>query len=225
MATSYALIADIIGSRRLPDRAAAQEVLTTTLAQAAAGLDLSQAPHPTVGDEFQAVAANLDGALTLTLRTHLLLPPGLLLRFGIGAGEVVPVPASSGTIQDGSAWWAAREAIERAHELQDAGRDFVRTWLRLAGAEQDREHEAALNAMLLLRDHAVARMRTRQRRVLAGLLMGSTQVDIARREKVSQAAVSDFSRGPGAALLEAQALLSALAEGAPARPRGAGDPR
>lgn len=225
MATSYALIADIIGSRRLPDRAAAQEIFTAALTQAATDLALSQAPRPTVGDEFQAVASNLSGALTLTLRTHLLLPPGLLLRFGIGAGEVVPVPAGTGIVQDGSAWWAAREAVERAHDLQDAGRDFVRTWLRLASAEQDREHEAVLNAMLLLRDQAVARMKTRQRRMLAGLLMGATQVDIAGQEKVSQAAVSAFSRGPGAALLEAQALLSALAEGAPARPRGAGDPR
>lgn len=59
MATSYALIADIIGSRRLPDRAAAQEIFTATLLQAATGLDLSQAPHRITGEERQAAPCDL----------------------------------------------------------------------------------------------------------------------------------------------------------------------
>lgn len=214
----YAIIADIVGSRRLTDRHAAQATFADALARAAAGLELPQPPVATVGDEFQAVTATLADALTLTFRVQLLLPEDLSLRFGIGVGRVETVSADAGTdaiIQDGSAWWAAREAIEQAHAVQDAGREFCRTWMRVAqdavGPGNAEESEAIVNALLLLRDQAVARLRPRQRRMAAALLAGSTQVEVARAEKVSQQAVSDFSRGPGGALIEAQALLDAVA--------------
>ena len=137
---SYALIADIIRSRELPDRRRAQRVIHETLDRAAEGLKLTQRPYATVGDELQAVSATLADALALTMRTHLLLPDGLGLRFGIGVGAISEVEGAAGSgaggasgrpIQDGSAWWAAREAIEKAHHLQDAGRSFIRTWLRI----------------------------------------------------------------------------------------------
>ncbi|WP_210168285.1 hypothetical protein, partial [Bradyrhizobium elkanii] len=67
---SYALIADIIRSRELPDRRRAQRVIHETLEQAAEGLALTQRPYATVGDELQAVSATLADALALTLRTH-----------------------------------------------------------------------------------------------------------------------------------------------------------
>ena len=97
------------------------------------GLALLQAPYPTVGDEFQAVAYTLEDALLLTLRAQLLLPPQLQLRFGIGAGRIEEFAsgvhrqapargrgAESAALQDGSAWWAARAAINRAHDVQDS---------------------------------------------------------------------------------------------------------
>ncbi|MBW3068621.1 MULTISPECIES: SatD family protein [unclassified Actinomyces] len=220
MDVSYAIIADIVGSRRLTDRRAAQATFVDVLTRAAAGLALPQPPVATVGDEFQAVAASLPAALTLTLRVQLHLPEGLALRFGIGAGWVETVSSDAGgadaeaSIQDGTAWWAAREAIEQAHAVQDSGREFCHTWMRVAqdavvpGGAQ--EGEAVVNALLLLRDQAVYRLRPRQRRMTMALLAGATQVEVARSEKVSQQAVSDFSRGPGAALIEAQTLLDTL---------------
>lgn len=214
----YAIIADIVGSRRLTDRHAAQATFADALTRAAAGLALPQSPIATVGDEFQAIAASLPAALTLTVRVQLLLPEGLALRFGIGAGRVETVSADAdgagATIQDGSAWWAAREAIEQAHAVQDAGREFCRSWLRVAQdavvPSDAQEVEAIVNALLLLRDQAVTRLRPRQRRMTAALLAGATQVEVARAEKVSQQAVSDFFRGPGAALIEGQTLLDTL---------------
>ena len=77
MTVSYALIADIIRSRELPDRRRAQHVIYETLDRAAEDLALTQHPYATVGDELQAVSATLTDALALTLRTHLLLPEGL----------------------------------------------------------------------------------------------------------------------------------------------------
>jgi len=214
---SYALIADIIRSRDLPDRRRAQHVIHETLDRAAEGLALTQRPYATVGDELQAVSTTLADALALTLRTHLLLPEGLGLRFGIGVGTISEVEGVAGRlIQDGSAWWAAREAIESAHRLQDEGRAFVRTWLRIhpdvvsgSGGGQS-EREGLVNSVLILRDQAVFRFQPRQRRMMAGLLMGMTQVEVARQEKVSQQAVSEFARSAGSSLLEVQKLLDGL---------------
>ena len=222
---SYALIADIVRSRELPDRRRAQQVIYEALERAAEGLALTQSPYATVGDELQAVSATLPDALALTLRTHLLLPEGLGLRFGVGAGVISEVEGAVGggssgaaarPIQDGSAWWAAREAIERAHALQDEGRSFVRTWLRIhpdavSGSGWGRgEREGLVNSVLILRDQTVFRFQPRQRRMMAGLLMGATQVEVARQEKVSQQAVSEFARGAGSSLLEVQKILDGV---------------
>ena len=75
MTLRYAVIADIVGSRTLANRADAQRVFESALERASEGLALLQAPYPTVGDEFQAVAYTLEDALLLTLRAQLLLPP------------------------------------------------------------------------------------------------------------------------------------------------------
>ena len=131
--------------------------------------------------------------------------------------------ADGAAVQDGSAWWLAREAIDCAHAAQDAGLDFVRTRVRLgADAPEDRaepatretaqEHERVTNAMLTLRDQAVQRMRERPRRLMGRLLMGATQVEAAVAEGITQSAVSALVRGTGAGLLEAQALLVAATD-------------
>ena len=82
MTLRYAVIADIVGSRTLTNRADAQRIFEAALERASEGLALLQAPYPTVGDEFQAVAYTLEDALLLTLRAQLLLPSQLQLRFG-----------------------------------------------------------------------------------------------------------------------------------------------
>ena len=68
MTLRYAVIADIVGSRTLTNRAEAQRIFEAALERAAEGLGLLEAPYPTVGDEFQAVAYSLEDALLLTLR-------------------------------------------------------------------------------------------------------------------------------------------------------------
>ncbi len=235
MRIRYAVIADIVGSRDLPDRDRAQQIFLDVLARAGEGLDLLRGPYATVGDEFQAVARDLGTALTLTLRAQLLLPDALSLRFGVGAGEIREVGAGAAAVQDGSAWWLAREAIDSAHAAQDAGLDFVRTRVRLGADALDgaarrtddlrREHEQVANAMLTFRDQALQRMRDRPRRLMGRLLMGATQVEAAAAEGVTQSAVSALARGTGAGLLAAQALFPAVAGDGGAGPRGTGDSR
>jgi len=197
------------------------------LERASEGLALLQAPYPTVGDEFQAVAYTLEDALLLTLRAQLLLPPQLQLRFGIGAGRIEEfasgvhrqAPArghgsESAPLQDGSAWWAARAAINRAHDVQDSSNPFIRTWF-MAHASVESEFsshcQTCINAMLSLRDHSILKLSARHRRITASLLLGKTQVEIARVEKLSQQAISDFARGTGAGLIQSSLIIAEAA--------------
>lgn len=227
MTLRYAVIADIVGSRTLTNRADAQKIFEAALERASEGLALLQAPYPTVGDEFQAVAYTLEDALLLTLRAQLLLPPQLQLRFGIGAGRIEEFAsgvhrqapargrgAESVALQDGSAWWAARAAINRAHDVQDASNPFIRTWF-MAHASIESEYsshcQTCVNAMLSLRDHSILKLSARHRRITAALLLGKTQVEIARAEKLSQQAISDFARGTGAGLIQSSLIIAEAA--------------
>ena len=227
MTLRYAVIADIVGSRTLTNRADAQGIFEAALERASEGLALLQAPYPTVGDEFQAVAYTLEDALLLTLRAQLLLPSQLQLRFGIGAGRIeefasgvhrqVPARgrgAESAALQDGSAWWAARAAINCAHDVQDASNPFIRTWF-MAHASVESEFsshcQTCINAMLSLRDHSILKLSARHRRITASLLLGKTQVEIARAEKLSQQAISDFARGTGAGLIQSSLIIAEAA--------------
>ena len=227
MTLRYAVIADIVGSRTLTDRVDAQRIFEAALERASEGLALLQAPYPTVGDEFQAVAYTLEDALLLTLRAQLLLPPQLQLRFGIGAGRIeefvsgvhrqAPARgrgAESAALQDGSAWWAARAAINRAHDVQDASNPFIRTWFMVHASvesEFSSHCQTCINAMLSLRDHSILKLSARHRRITASLLLGKTQVEIARVEKLSQQAISDFARGTGAGLIQSSLIIAEAA--------------
>ena len=223
----YSVIADIVGSRTLTNRADAQRIFEAVLERAGEGLALLQAPYPTVGDEFQAVAYTLEDALLLTLRAQLLLPPQLQLRFGIGAGRIEEFAsgvhrqapargrgAESAALQDGSAWWAARAAINRAHDVQDASNPFIRTWFMVHASvesEFSSHCQTCINAMLSLRDHSILKLSARHRRITASLLLGKTQVEIARVEKLSQQAISDFARGTGAGLIQSSLIIAEAA--------------
>ena len=82
--------------------------------------------------------------------------------------------------------------------------------MRTRAVLDDAGAAATLNALLVLRDQAVSRLQDRPRRMLAALLGGATQVEVAAQQGVSQAAVSSVVRGSGAGLLESQRLLEAL---------------
>ena len=227
MTLRYAVIADIVGSRTLTNRTEAQGIYEAALGDASEGLALLQAPYPTVGDEFQAVAYTLEDALLLTLRAQLLLPAPLQLRFGIGAGQIEEFSSGvqrlapersrgseSVQLQDGSAWWAARAAINRAHDVQDSSNPFIRTWFMAHASVESAfsSHcQTCINALLSLRDHAILKLSARHRRIPAELLLGKTQVEIARAEKLSQQAISDFARGTGAGLIQSSLIIAEAA--------------
>lgn len=202
MAEVIAIIADIVGSRELADRTAAQEALEATFARVNGIISLEEPFAPTVGDEFQAVAADTTTAIVATLVARLVFPGGLDCRFGLGAGESQRIAsAAPDALRNGSAWWRAREAIDTAHRHMDVGRTTVRTWY--AG-----EGDGIVNAHLVMRDHVIGRMKQVDRDLTLGQLLGRTQKELAREVGITQSAVSQrMERSGGSSLLTAVDVL------------------
>ncbi|WP_243076716.1 SatD family protein [Microbacterium sp. SS28] len=208
-----AVIADIVGSRRLSDRAEAQQLLDSTIAQLEQSLPLASEPlRPTVGDEQQGVFEALDDALAWLLLLQLSLPDTVECRFGLGVGAIDTFPSAGGALHDGPGWWAAREAIEHVHAKQQRAAPSARTWVVASPGEDAGVHIAVrhANAYLLARDQIVGSMNERTRRLTLGRCLGVTQRDLAQAEGITQPAVSQSLATAGAsAIVEGYALLRA----------------
>ncbi|PJJ70646.1 SatD family protein [Diaminobutyricimonas aerilata] len=214
MASVVAIIVDIVRSRELEDRAAAQTMIESTFAKVAAVHPPVRPLWATVGDEFQIAMPDVASAVRTTTLVRLLLTDGVDCRFGLGSGEVIEVrPGASGPIQDGSAWWSARDAIDEARRREKSTAPYARTWYRAAAA-REAASEGLVNGLLLLRDELVSGMSPRERRLAAGSMLGRTQVELAADEGVSQSAVSQNLRRSGA-----QAIAAAMDALAPDRRR------
>ncbi|GAB2449803.1 hypothetical protein HD599_002112 [Conyzicola lurida] len=200
-----AVIIDISKSRSHADRAALQREIETAFGRVNSEVPALQPIAPTVSDEFQAVYADLALTLRATLLARLVLPEGIECRFGIGRGDVVIVGSGVvGAVQDGSAWWTARKAIDEARQHQYSKLGFVRTWYNAESPE-----DALVNAYLLARDQIVGGMNPRARRLLLGQLLGSTQAQLALDEGISQSAVSqNLSRSGANAIVAGAALIA-----------------
>lgn len=192
-----AVIIDIVDSRSLADRDEAQGEIERAFA-ALPGVVPLDPLRATVGDEFQVIYATLTDALIATTSAVLSLPAGLELRFGFGRGEVRAVESSTGVpVQDGPGWWSAREAIQEAHRREDGRSAFLRSWY-VSADDRGGAEERLANAYFLSRDHIVARMNARARRVALGLLRGETQSQIAAVEGVTPSAISQSVQKSGA---------------------------
>lgn len=197
-----AVIADIVGSRKLHDRTAAQRMLDETIARVERDHPLAlQSLTPTVGDEQQAVYRRAEDAVTALLMIQLALPDGIAFRFGIGIGAVSAVDSAHGSLTDGPGWWAAREAIDIVHTRERRAVPRTRTWI-VGAPGQDEVMEsvlAATNAYLLVRDEVVGAMSERERRLTYGRLIGRSQSELAAQEGITQPSVSKSLRSAGAA--------------------------
>lgn len=202
-----ALIVDIVKSRELKDRVGAQRSIREAFERANVGSPMRRSLWPTVGDEFQAIFFTLGDALLTTSLVRLTLPEGVDCRFGLGRGETVNVDESApGTIQDGSAWWNAREAIEETHRREHGTEPYLRSWF--VSNDESESGTALVKSFLLLRDASISSMRPRDRRLTAGTLLGYSQTELAHQEGVTQSAVSQsLRRSGGAALLAAHQEL------------------
>ncbi|MFI2706951.1 SatD family protein, partial [Nocardioides sp. CER28] len=165
----------------------------------------------TVGDEYQGVYADLGSALRATLRLRLALLPEVDARHGVGRGTIT-VLREEPRVEDGPAWWAAREAIETVESTE---RRAALRGLRTAyvpsegtgGPDPD-----GVNAALVLRDQLLHEAGPESLSVLSGMLAGMSQKEIAAELGVTASAVSQRVRRDGlAALVRADELLGRLA--------------
>lgn len=195
-----AVIVDLVGSKRMADRREVQAAVVEAFATADETSGAVEALAPSVGDEFQGIYPTLSAALEVTLRARLALPEGVDCRFGLGIGEVVAVGTGrSAVIQDGSAWWLARRAIDEAHKRESARTPTLRSWF--CAGEEERALEAVVNAYLLSRDHVLGTMTARARRITLGTMQGQLQAELAESEGITQSAVSQALRRSGGAIL------------------------
>jgi hypothetical protein len=212
-----AMIVDIVGSRKIKDREAAQAQIADAFVLALDHAKAISVPEETVGDEFQGVFETRAQALTFTGVVRLALDDDVDVRFGLGSGDRQRVTRSG--IEDGPAWWSAREAVAESRRRQHGRFPACRTWYsagvtavedpapRRAAALQE---EAIVNAYLLGRDAVISRLGSRERRRALGLLDGKTQEELAREDGVSQPAVSkSLARSGVASLVEGLKLLKA----------------
>jgi len=190
MTRVYTLIGDIVGSRRLDDRAGAQARIGAVLREVSPVVRPAQDLEATVGDEFQGAFRTVGDAALAALLVRLALLPDVDVRCGLGFGEVtVHDRDRRPLLQDGPGWWSARDALDA---LSRPRRAAERTWY--VGPDAGR-----VNAFLLTRDALVDRLGDRGHRLLAAALRGDSQADIAAAEGISRSAVSQqFARGVGA---------------------------
>ena len=194
---SVALIIDIVGSRQLSDRPAAQRAIHDAFAVAAADAEVVEPLWATVGDEFQAVFPRVRDALRVTSLMRLMFPDAIDCRFGLGSGDVRRLDAGRGApIYDGSAWYHARGALDEVDQ-RSRNAPGLRTWFH----SDDATEVALVTSHLILRDHLIDGMSGRERRLAAGALRGEPQQRLAESEGITQSAVSQNLRRSGAAAL------------------------
>ena len=204
----FSVIGDLVASRQASSRTAVQAALQAALSDTSTVLPPIDRLEPTVGNEFQGAYASFSAATLATLMIRLRLDGIIDIRCGLGAGDRETLgPDRTPLLQDGPAWWSAREAIEA---LGAPANRLRRTWYdgRYAGGFGPPEEWA--NAYLTVRDALVDRLSARARSMLLLALEGRSQREIAKTIAVSQSAVSQsFARGVGA-VRDAQRMLARL---------------
>jgi hypothetical protein len=204
-----ALIGDLVGSRRSESRSEVQQQLVDALVVANQMITSVQELAPTIADEFQGVYDDVGSALRASLVVRLALPSGVDCRCGIGVGTLEFVgTAEYGHTQDGPAWWAARDAIVEAKRRESGQNKRLRSWFVVPEDPGGSVDAGLVNAYLLCRDDIVSRLDARQRRLVLGVLRGSSQKELAAAEGISASAVSQSLHRSGAfSLLAATGLI------------------
>ena len=200
--TSATLIGDLVGSRIAADRRRLHDRLREVLDAVNHTAEPRTPLRITVGDEYQGTFATVGAAAATALRVRLALLPEADVRHGIGWGEVT-VLAEEPRVEDGPGWWAARDAIEVVAEAEHRAATRRRRTAYRRAPGTDGPDPAAVEAALMLRDHVVGGLSDRSLSVLRGLLVGSTQREIAERLDITGSAVSQRVRADGLALVVA----------------------
>lgn len=203
------LLADLVASRRAPDRPALHQRLEEVLGRANEHLEPVAPLRITFGDEYQGAFATVGGALRAATWLRLELAtgePSVDVRHGVAWGTS-QVLREDPPVEDGPAWWAARDAVEEVEAAsRRPGHATRRTGYRRV--DDDGPDPDLVEALLLCQDHVLGSLSSRSLRLLRGLLAGRSQVELAEAEGVSASAVSQRVRRDGlASMVEVDAAL------------------
>lgn len=204
------VIGDVVRSRRSDDRGALHARLADVLAEVNTALGPVTPLRITIGDEYQGGFASVNDAVRATLRLRLALAPGIDVRHGIGWGEVT-VLQERPRVEDGSGWWAAREAVHAVHKFEERPESRLRRTVFRRADGIEGPDPATLEAMLILRDQLVGDLTKRSMFLLRGLLTGTTQRALAHDLGISASAVSQRIRADGLAAMVAADRALAVA--------------
>ena len=198
-ASAVALIGDLVGSRRSPDRQHLHDTVTEALARTNAQVTAIDPLVITVGDEFQALYPTLGDAVRAAYVLRLSLTE-VDVRFGLGRGEARTLDPERG-IHDGSAFWNARDAIVAVEEQAEHAR--TRTARTAYRSTTDAPgHVDAVTVALECLDFVVGSASDISRAILGGLMDGRTQAEIGAGLGISASAVSQRVRRDGLGVAE-----------------------
>jgi len=183
-----AVIGDIVQSRRIKDRSAAQD----DLGELVRHLNTVLAPHLLApfqisrGDEIQAIlgCAVVIPDLVWDTLTHFAHP----IRFGFGLGQLNTELGPDPRQTDGPAWWNARAAIQSSVQTKRLGGVLV------GFGDPD---DLALTAFATLLQHMRGRFTQRQLAVVSLLRTGLDMVAVAQRLKITKQAISRVAGAAG----------------------------
>lgn len=184
-----AVIVDIVQSRAYPDQSELFDRVGGELDRINDRLRPIGPLAFTVGDELQGVMRSVPLAMDTTLLLQLHLSGICRVRCGIGWGEIT---AQGGTGeyrgQSGSAWWRAREALDRVARSSRAQGwpRTLHTWIE-GPPEVETDHA---RAFLLCRDELLDRLDELGARIALGLIEGRTQQEIADQAGITQSSVA-----------------------------------
>lgn len=169
---------DMVRSRQLPDRAAAQrrlQLVLTTINRRHA--PLAAEFSPVGGDGFQGVLNDIAPVVAVAVDIALELLP-LRARYGIGVGaittDVGPVAA-----MDGPAFHRSREALEGCRRQRQS----------LIMSSGDELIDRTANTMFLSLDRLLTTLTDRQAELLREIRTGAMQAELADRLELNKSTV------------------------------------
>ena len=196
-----ALIADVVGSRKVADRAELQQRIKKVLKTLNGRRPDLLSPYTvTLGDEFQALFASADRVLRDVVHIMSALYP-VQVRFALGVGEITTdINPDQALGMDGPAFYHARDGMTRLK-----GTDHL---INLTGMEPSLQR--LCNHSLQLFSYTLHKWRHSRYQILAGLLEGHTVKDLVVPLGVSDKAIyKNISDG---ALETIQGLLADMSE-------------
>jgi len=187
----FALIGDIVNSKKIDNRYELQEKLSQYMEQLNKEYDeyLASGFSLTLGDEFQALFTNPKKIFEAIMKIEIEMKP-IQFRFALGVGEILTnISKNKSMGSDGPAWWKARETIIELKKNHEKGLKEVSN-IRIVGLK-NQEVMDLINMSLSLCDHIEKKWTTQQRVIIEyvvqnyGLTARFTQSDLSTQLELS----------------------------------------